>query len=73
LAALAVVGALVYPQVVRRPAGTAVSASNLAANPKARPLLAELADLEDAFESGQIDEVTYERRRAEKREELKSL
>ena len=73
LAALVVVGALVYPQVVRRPAGTAVSASNLAANPKARPLLAELADLEDAFESGQIDEVTYERRRAEKREELKSL
>jgi hypothetical protein len=73
LAVLAVVVALVYPQLVRRPATAAGSASNLAANPKARPLLVELADLEDAFESGQIDEVTYERRRAEKREELRSL
>jgi hypothetical protein len=73
LALLAVVGAMVYPLVVRRPAGAVPSTSSLAVNPKARPLLAELADLEDAFESGQIDEVTYERRRAEKREELKSL
>jgi hypothetical protein len=35
--------------------------------------LAELADLEDALEAGQVDEVAYERRRAEIYEELRAL
>ncbi len=73
LAALTVVGAAIYPQVARRSAATPAPASSLASSPRARRLLAELADLEDAFEAGEIDEVTYERQRSEKREELKSL
>jgi hypothetical protein len=32
-----------------------------------------LADLEDAFEAGEVDEATYERQRAELYEELRSL
>jgi hypothetical protein len=42
-------------------------------DPKARRLLAELADLEEGFESGQIDEATYQRERAAKYEALKAL
>jgi hypothetical protein len=40
---------------------------------KARRLLAELSDLEEGFEAGQIDEETYQRERAAKYEALKSL
>jgi hypothetical protein len=32
-----------------------------------------LADLEDAFEAGEVDEATYQRQRAELREAIKSL
>jgi hypothetical protein len=75
LAGLAVLGAVVYPLAVRRTASARVpgSAPRLAANPKARPLLADLAALEEAFEAGQIDQETYERQRAEKYELLKAV
>jgi hypothetical protein len=36
-------------------------------------LLAELADLEEGFEAGEVDEATYQRERAAKYEALKSL
>jgi hypothetical protein len=51
----------------------AATASALASNPQARPLLAELAGLEEAFEAGQVDEETYQRQRTEKWEALRSL
>jgi hypothetical protein len=78
LAGLAVLGAVAYPLAVRR---APVSAPSLAADPRARPLLrstaseavADLVALEQAFETGQIDEETYERQRAEKYEGLKGV
>jgi hypothetical protein len=73
LAGLAVVGLVVYSVSSRRPHGAVASAPKLAANPETRRLLSELADLEDAYESGQVDEVTYERQRAATYEVLKSL
>jgi hypothetical protein len=73
LAGLAVVGAVVYSMISRRPRTSAISMPRLAANPETRRLLAQLADLEDAYESGQVDEATYERQRAETFEVLKSL
>jgi hypothetical protein len=73
LTALAVVGAVVYSMVSRRPAAAAAGAVDLASNPKAQGQLAELADLEEAFEAGQVDESAYERRRAEIYEEIRSL
>jgi hypothetical protein len=73
LAVLAVVGALVYPVAIRRPAGDPQVPPSLTANAKARRLVADLADLEVAFEAGQIDAATYERQRADKYEALKSL
>jgi hypothetical protein len=36
-------------------------------------LVAELADLQEAFEAGQVDQATYERQRADIRGALKSL
>jgi hypothetical protein len=36
-------------------------------------LLTDLADLEDTYEAGQVDETTYERQRAEIYDALKSL
>jgi hypothetical protein len=73
LAGLVVLGAVLYPLLTaqRRPLAAATPA--LAANSQARPLLAELADLEEAFEAGQVDEETYQRQRAEKWEALRSL
>ncbi len=44
----------------------------MASDAKARGLLAELADLEDAFEAGEVDEFSYERQRAAIYEELKA-
>ena len=72
LAALAVLGAVIYPLATQRLASTPGSTQDLASNPKARRLLAELADLEETFEAGQIDEASYERQRAELYEELRS-
>lgn len=70
LAGLAVLAAVLYPLLTarRRPPAAA-----LASNPQARPLLAELAGLEEAFEAGQLDEEAYRRQRAEKWEALRSL
>jgi hypothetical protein len=73
LAVLAGVGALVYAVASRRPAAAPQAHASLTANPKARRLLADLADLEAAFEADQIDAATYERQRADKYEALKSL
>lgn len=73
LAGLAVVGVVVYAAAARQPATSRASTRDLTSNPKARSILVELADLEGAFEAGQIDEATYERQRAEKYEALKSL
>jgi hypothetical protein len=71
-AALAVVGAVVYSVARGQPASIPSSSPDLVADPQARHLLAELADLEDAFEAGQVDEATYERKRAEIRGALKA-
>jgi hypothetical protein len=73
LAALAVLGAVIYPLVDRRPPAATTSAADLVSNPKAQGPLAELAELEDAYEAGQVDETTFERRQAEIYEELRSL
>ena len=88
LAILAVLGAVIYTLLTahplrsapglptvgsRPPAATLPTVAALASNPQARPLLAELADLEEAFEAGQVDEETYRRQRAEKWEALRSL
>ena len=73
LMGLAVVGVVVYAATAKRPATAAASGPNLSSDPKARLLVAELADLDEAFEAGNLDEAIYERQRAEKREALKSL
>ena len=73
LAGLAVIGVVVYLVAAKPLAAASAPARKLTSDPKARRLLAELADLEDAFEAGQMDEATYERRRAETYEALKSL
>jgi hypothetical protein len=62
------------PSVGSRPPAAALpTVAALASNPQAHPLLAGLADLEEAFEAGQVDEETYQRQRAEKWEALRSL
>jgi hypothetical protein len=73
LAAFAVLGAVLYPQVTRRVAPVPVSGPNLTADPEARRLVAELASLEESFEAGELDEAAYERRRSDLYEELTSL
>jgi hypothetical protein len=72
LSVVAVAGVVVYSMTVRSSAA-AGGAPDLASNPEAQAQLAELADLEDALEAGQVDEVAYERRRAEIYEELRAL
>ena len=71
LAVLAVLAAVLYPLLTARRRPPAAATLALAANPQARPLLAELASLEEAFEAGQVDEETYQRQRAEKWEALR--
>jgi len=73
LAALTLLGAVVYPMVDRRPTASTASAADLASNPKAQGLLAELAELKDAYAAGQVDDATFEGRRAQIYEELRSL
>lgn len=73
LAGLAVIGVVAYSLIVQGPRPVPASAPNLMANAKSRRLLADLVGLEDAFEAGEVDEVTYERERAQKYEALKSL
>jgi hypothetical protein len=72
LAALAVVGVVVYAASSKPAVRRGVVEQDLIADPEARRLVVELADLEDAFDAGQVDEMTYERRRAEITRELKS-
>jgi hypothetical protein len=73
LAGLAVVGVVAYAATSKQPAPAAATNPNLSSNPKAQRLVAELADLDEAFEAGDLDEAAYEHQRAEKREALKSL
>ncbi|HSR29887.1 MAG TPA: hypothetical protein VLY63_04915 [Anaerolineae bacterium] len=73
LAALAVVGVVVYATAGTPLTGARTSAPDPASKPQVRRLVAELADLEEAFEVGLVDEETYERQRAEKVQELKAL
>jgi hypothetical protein len=73
LAGLALVGAILYPLLTRQRRAPAQAAPALNANPQARRLLVELADLEEAYEAGRIDEETWQQQRAEKREAIKSL
>jgi hypothetical protein len=72
LAVVAIVGVVVYT-LSARPAAATAAVPDLAANPRSRRLVAELADLEDAYAAGQLDDATFERQRAEKYEALKSL
>jgi hypothetical protein len=73
LAGLALIGAVVYSAAVARPAAAQPARRGVASDPRARSLLAELADLEEALEAGQIDEATYESQRTEIYRKLKSL
>jgi hypothetical protein len=60
LALLAVAGVVVYAAAARRPASQrVVSDPGPAFDPKAREMIARLADLEDAYEAGELDEETY--------------
>jgi hypothetical protein len=73
LAALAVLGAVLYPQVTRRAVHAPVSGPNLKTDPEARRLVAELARLEESYEAGELDEAAYERQRSDLYEELTAL
>jgi hypothetical protein len=73
LVGLAAAGAVVYAVAKGQPAPAPASSQDMLADSQARRLLAELTDLEEAFEAGQVDEAEYERQRAELRGELKSL
>ena len=65
LAMLTVAGAVVYAVTSRRPdsgrpaRGRVVSDPGPEFDPKARELIARLADLEDAYEAGEVDEADY--------------
>ena len=72
LTGLVVIGAVVYP-LVRRSASAPSKNFDPTADPEARRLLAELADLEDEMEAGEMDETTYRRLRSEKQEAIRSL
>jgi hypothetical protein len=73
LALLAVGGVLAYAVVNKtRPRGR-VSAAGRTSDAPARRLLVELADLEDAFETGDVSEAEYTRRRAQIYESLQEM
>jgi hypothetical protein len=69
----AVVGSVTYAVTAKPGAAAASGNAKLKQDPKARKLVAELASLEDAFEAGEIDRESYERKRTEMYEALKSL
>jgi hypothetical protein len=73
LAAASVAGVFVYTATTGRPSASRPAGPRLSANPKAKRLLHQLADLEDSLEAGEVDEVAYERQRAEITAELRSL
>jgi hypothetical protein len=67
LTLLAAIGAGVYPRLTRRTAAQAArDRSTVLQGALAKQLLADLADLEQAFEAGEVDQSTYVRLRAEK-------
>lgn len=66
LALLAVAGVVVYAATARRPTSQGVvSDPGPTFDPKARETIARLADLEDAYEAGELDEETYVSKRME--------
>jgi hypothetical protein len=73
LAALAVLGAFVYPLATSRKADASEEAPGVGQTPASRRLVSELADLEETFEAGKIEEEDYERQRAEIVRSLKTL
>jgi hypothetical protein len=73
LVVIVVTGAIVYGATRPSLPTSVTSAPALSADPEARRMLVKLADLEDAFEAGQVDEATYESQRAELHEAIKSL
>jgi hypothetical protein len=73
LVVLTVAGAVVYSVARGQPASTPSSSPDLVTDPQARRLLTELADLEEAFEAGEVDGTAYEQQRAHIRGALKSL
>jgi hypothetical protein len=71
LALVAVAGVVVYAATARRPATRrVVSDPGPAFDPKGREMIAKLADLEDAYEAGELDEETYVSKRMEIFKEL---
>jgi len=72
LVCLAVGAAVVYPLAVKRPRAAAPAAAPALSDPRRRPLLEELADLENAHEEGRLDEADYEQQRARIYEALRS-
>jgi hypothetical protein len=72
LAFLAVLGAAIVPQVTRKPVKPRRQL-RLASDPTTRPLIVELADLQEAFDKGELDQVRYEQERARIYEELRSV
>ncbi|MFC2031014.1 hypothetical protein ACFLWA_09830 [Chloroflexota bacterium] len=72
LAGLAAAGVVVY-LLIRRRSSDSPTERDLTTDSETRQLLAELADLEDDREAGKVDEATYERLRAEKREAIRTL
>jgi hypothetical protein len=68
--AVLAVFAAVFFAVSRRPAGVRIPDPGAAYDPGARELIARLADLEDAFEAGELDETAYVRQRMEIFKEL---
>ena len=73
LAALAVVAAVAYPFTVRRSPSTRKRSRGIGGNPRDRQLLTELAELEESYEAGDIDQASYERRRSQIYRALKAL
>ncbi len=73
LALLAALGAAVYPFTVRREGRRPAGAPGPLTTPTARRLLADLADLEESFEAGQVSEDRFQQRRVEIYQALKAL
>jgi hypothetical protein len=69
---LALVGAVGYSLGTRRRSPSRRGAADPTTRPEVRRLLSDLADLEEAYEAGQIDESRYRQRRAEIYGSLKS-
>jgi hypothetical protein len=73
LVGLVLIGAVVYGATQKKLPPAPRSNGNLSADPRTRRLLVKLADLEDAFEAGQVDEESYTRQRSELYEAIKAL